>query len=181
MAEFKLDREKLKQAALLFIHIANNGMLGKTKLFKLLYYADFDHFERTGVPITGETYIRLDYGPFPEHGELILTQLEDEEAIKIETVTVGNYLKFTYQALIDVDISIFTADEIKTLIDVAVKWARHNATEMVAATHGEAPWIATAPKEPISYSLAYYRNKFGEMDEFGEEDIAKLVELGDVG
>jgi len=181
MGEFEFSPKKFEQAVLLFVSSVNNGLLGKTKLFKLLYYADFDHFERYGKPITGETYLRYEHGPFPEHGNAILENLAVREALRVDPVMVGNYLQFTFQPLALADVSVFTPEELLSLVDVLRKWEKHNATEIVAATHGEAPWIATAPNLPISYSLAYYRNKFGEMDEFAEEDAQHAVKLEEVG
>tara|TARA_Y100000310_G_scaffold339425_1_gene432027 strand:- start:786 stop:1331 length:546 start_codon:yes stop_codon:yes gene_type:complete len=181
MVEFEFNATKFEQALLLLMNAANNGLLGKTKLFKLLYYADFDHFERYGSPITGETYLRYEYGPFPSHGNKAIDGLRQGELINTQPILVGSYLQFTYQPLARADVSVFAPEEISTLLDVASKWERHNATEMVAATHGEAPWVATAANEAISYALAYYRNKFGEMDEFAEEDADKAVPIEDVG
>ena len=181
MSEFKFSSDKLKQAILLFIHTANNGLLGKTKLFKMLYYADFDHFERTGSPITGETYLRYEHGPFPEHGDRTLKMLSDEELIGNGSAWAGKYLQYTYEPLALFDLSVFAPEEVKTLVDVLHKWEKHNATEMVAATHGEAPWIATSDRQHISYSLAYYRNKYKEMDVFLEEDDCGDVALEDTG
>jgi hypothetical protein len=48
------DREKLIQAILYFA--LNTQHLGKTKLFKLLYLLDFDHFRHTGRSVTGMEY-----------------------------------------------------------------------------------------------------------------------------
>lgn len=179
MGEFDFQKSKFEQAILLFATHANNGLLGKTKLFKLLYYADFDHFEKYGTPITGETYLRFEHGPFPEHGNEILDKLGEGEILRSQHERIGNYLKFTYHPLTELNVSVFAPEELKTLVEVMGKWMNHNATEMVAATHGEAPWIATDPMEPISYSLAYYRNKFGEMDEFAEDD--EIIAVEDTG
>jgi len=35
---------------------------------------------------------------------------------------------------------------------------------MKTTSHGEAPWIATKQNGVKDYNLAYYRNKYGEMD-----------------
>jgi uncharacterized phage-associated protein len=169
MAEFAFRPEKLQQVVLLAAHRLNNGSLGKTKLFKLLYYVDFDHFEKHGAPVTGDTYIRQDFGPVPEHGDLAIKQLADAEQLKIGQTNLGGFLQYTFEPLAKPDLTVFTAEEVATIDGVFSKWERHSASELVAATHGEAPWIGTRPGNPISYSLAYYRNRFGEMDEFLEE------------
>jgi len=50
--------------------------------------------------------------------------------------------------------------------------ARQTAAEVVAATHGEAPWVATGDNEVIPYVYAYYRRKFEAMPDNEEEDQA---------
>jgi uncharacterized phage-associated protein len=50
------------------------------------------------------------------------------------------------------------------LDEIAEKWQKFSGTEIKDASHGEAPWIATEPNEVIDYNLAYYRNKYGEMN-----------------
>jgi uncharacterized phage-associated protein len=181
MGEFDFNPAKFEQAILYFLHTVNNGLLGKTKLFKLLYFADFDHFERHGSPITGETYLKFEHGPFPEHGDDALSRLNAMERISAQQVSAGPYKQFAYTPLVEFDLSGFTANEILTLVDVTNKWERHSAREIVAATHGEAPWIATANRQAIPYAMAYYRNKFGEMNEFAEEDSGTVEEFEQAG
>ena len=55
---------------------ANNKHLGKVKLMKMLYYVDFDHYERYGESITGDTYRKLQHGPVPKHADSILEAME---------------------------------------------------------------------------------------------------------
>ena len=47
-------REKLTQAVVFFGHTMRK--LGKVKLFKLLYFLDFEHFRDTGRSVTGLDY-----------------------------------------------------------------------------------------------------------------------------
>jgi len=43
------NKNKMKQVILYFLEHINNFHLGKTKLMKLLYYVDFDNFEKYGA------------------------------------------------------------------------------------------------------------------------------------
>ena len=42
----KINQEKYRNAILFFASRIQNGTLGKLKLMKLLYYLDFDFFEK---------------------------------------------------------------------------------------------------------------------------------------
>lgn len=57
------EREKLLEAVKYFA--ANTKYCGLTKLFKLLFYLDFDHFRETGRSVTGLNYQAWQMGPVP--------------------------------------------------------------------------------------------------------------------
>ena len=48
------SRDKLINSILFFAE--HTRALGKIKLFKLLYLLDFEHFRKTGRPVTGMEY-----------------------------------------------------------------------------------------------------------------------------
>jgi uncharacterized phage-associated protein len=58
------SREKLLNLIAYFVKHTKNCK--KTKLFKLLYYADFRHFKETGRSITGLKYFAWQWGPVPK-------------------------------------------------------------------------------------------------------------------
>lgn len=51
------ERQKLVEAVLYFA--TNVKKLGKVKLFKLLYFLDFEHFRDTGRSVTGMDSSRI--------------------------------------------------------------------------------------------------------------------------
>jgi len=160
----KVNHAKYRNAILFFAHRIQNGTLGKLKLMKLLYYFDFDFFEKYGHSVTGDEYLRFENGPVPRMAEKILKQMDGKD-IKISKKKVANGYKdqMHIEALTAFDISVFEKEEILLLEELASKWERFSGVEMKNATHGEAPWIATAPDEVIDYNLAFYRNTYGEM------------------
>ena len=159
-----INEKKYKNAILFFAKKTQNGTLGKLKIKKLLYYLDFDFFEKYGKSVTGDEYLRFEHGPVPRMAEKILKQMEGKE-IKITRRKIKEGLNDQQhiEALQDFDLSVFSKEELVMLDDVAGKWEKFTGTEMKMATHGEAPWISTEPDGVIDYNLAYYRNKYGEM------------------
>ncbi len=131
---------------------------------KLLYYLDFDHFEKYGESVTRDEYLRFENGPVPRMAEKIIKQMSGKE-IKItrRKIREGMNDQMHIEAITDFDINVFTKEELVMLEEVAAKWDKFTGTEMKMATHGEAPWISTKPNEVIDYNLVYYRNKYGEM------------------
>jgi hypothetical protein len=61
------DQERFEA---LVVYIANRRRddehFGRTKLAKALFYSDFEHYKLHEASITGATYIRMPFGPFPE-------------------------------------------------------------------------------------------------------------------
>ena len=160
----KINEKKYKNVVLFFAKKVRNGTLGKLKMMKLLYFLDFDFFEKYGKSVTGDIYLRFENGPIPKMAEKILKAMDGKD-IKITKIKVadGYNDQQHIEALKDFDMNLFTKEELIMLEEVAEKWERFTGSEMKMATHGEAPWIATKPNDVIDYNLAYYRNKYGEM------------------
>lgn len=165
----ELRCEKLEQAILFFLHRANNELLGKTKLMKMLYFADFDHYEEHETPITGARYRKLEHGPVPDDAWQVLGEMERDGRVKRTDVPGPGFIQHRYEPNVPVDLSVFSPTEIEALEKVAKRWQWHTTKQIVMATHGEAPWIAVKPNEIIPYYLAHYRNNYGAMDLDDEE------------
>lgn len=165
-----LNTRKYENAILYMLHHANNEHLGKVKLMKLLYYLDFDHFEKYGRSVTGDSYRKLEYGPVPMRGDMTLNQMAKEGLIKIITVPAGVFCQYRYVPLQESDASVFSASEMEMLAEVACKWEHHSRSEIVSATHGEAPWRGVRMGAQIPYELAYYRRKY-VVDDSDEDEI----------
>ncbi len=160
----KINEKKYKNAVLFFAKKVQNGTLGKLKMMKLLYFLDFDFFEKYGKSVTGDAYLRFENGPVPQNAEKILKAMDGKD-IKITKRKVANGYNDQQhiESLKDFDMNVFSKEELMMLEEVADKWEKFSGSEMKMATHGEAPWIATEPNGIIDYNLAYYRNKYGEM------------------
>jgi uncharacterized phage-associated protein len=176
-----LDKKKLEQVILYFLEKINNIHLGRVKLMKLLYYVDFDHYERHGRSITHAKYRKLPHGPVPDKAEKVVEQMIKAGAVKPVDVLYGD---FTQNRLLTengkFDASLFTGDEIQTLEKVALRWEEASAKQIESATHKEAPWATTEDLKAIDYELAEYRTPLGEEEEDGwiknSPVLARLVE-----
>ena len=160
----RINEKKYKNAILFFANKIKNGTLGKLKMMKLLYYLDFDFFEKYGRSVTGDQYLRFDLGPVPRMAKKILGEMSRKE-IKVihKKMKEGYNDQECIEPMKEFDMNAFTREELVMLEEIAGKWEKFTGTDMKVASHGEAPWIATKPNEVIDYNLVYYRNKYGEM------------------
>jgi len=162
MAATNFSEEKLQQTILYFLEHINNVHLGRTKLMKLLYFVDFDHYETHGRSITGATYRKLPHGPYPDKVERLIGKMEKGGLVReVKTTHKG----FTQHRLITLhgkfDPAKFTGAELQTLERVAADWADATAAQIEAATHREAPWAGTQDGKKIDYEMAEYRRAIG--------------------
>lgn len=155
-----MNKGKYKNVVLFFARNIPN--LGRVKLNKMLYFLDFDHYEKYGTAVTEDTYENNELGPVPVHAEEIVAEMESERLVEIVVEPIIDYVRYKLMPLVNYNTNIFKPSEIEMLCEVAEKWQHHTARETVIASHGEAPWIATRRGEIIPYALAYYRGKFEE-------------------
>lgn len=147
----RLDLEKFFQAAQFLCH--GKGVV-KTKLLKLLFYADFLHFREHGVSITGMRYAHADHGPVPHKFETWLAALTDWEGrLEPQEQLIGDYVGTVYTSP-TVDIGAFSASELKTLAVVKDHFEAYTATQIREESHAEAGYLETDNGELISYRYA---------------------------
>lgn len=138
-------------AMMYFIQQINNKFLGRTKLMKLLYYADYEWLQKTGSPITGDSYIALQYGPVPKHAQEALKQLARKGAIRIEQTKIVDYDQERYLLLRDPDFSLFAREELEHLSGIARRFEYWTAKQMTDLSHEDWPWQSTRLGEEISF------------------------------
>lgn len=146
------DINKLFNTVLFF---CMNAEVVKTKLNKLLFYADFKHFKEYTVSITGARYAHLPYGPAPDRYPFILAALEEEEkSIVIEERSFGSYLGEVLIARKSPDVSLFLTSEMKILAMVKEMFGEVSAKQLSDRSHKEKAFIETKNGELIAYTFA---------------------------
>lgn len=157
---FKLNEEKYKNLILyLSKYIGQNGVYGKKKMYKLLYFVDFDFFEKYERPITGDIYHKLQMGPAPSYFDVIALELKKEGFLQINKQPSGNGYNdaFIYKALSNPDEKLFSKEE-KNMIDRVIKlYGDKSGKELETLTHNEAPYLAVEEGEEMPLELSHYR------------------------
>lgn len=134
----------------------SKGGVLKTKLNKLLFYADFVHYKNNQVSITGSRYAVLPYGPVPNDYKKLLAVMEEDLSI-IETREVSfpcNYVGEKHVALSSKNIESLSELELSTLETIEEFFNGMNSTEITDFSHKEKGWIETEKAELISYKHA---------------------------
>lgn len=133
---------------------------GKKKLAKLLYYLDFDFFEKFQKSITGDIYKAYPKGPLPSEMVKITEELVKNRKIEIKTIQEwgeGYAPTEIYKCLVEPDLSVFDDDEIKMLNRIVKKYGALNGEQLAELSHSEAPYVGTELRKNIPYELSFYR------------------------
>src|SRR6185312_16523260 len=81
---------------------------GRTKLNKLLYFADFGHFRDHGQSISGEEYMAIQNGPVPRAMKPVLDEMIRSGDIREESIDIGaRHPQMRPHAVRDPDVSLF--------------------------------------------------------------------------
>jgi len=147
----KLDLNKLFQ---MIKFLAKGGVL-KSKLCKLIFYADFKSFKDYAVSISGSKYAHAHHGPVPDNYEhYFATLIHDERAIRVEEIDYGEYLGEKYYSEIEPDLTAFSDSELEVLLNVKKFFQDYNATQIREFSHRERGYNETKVGDIISYDYA---------------------------
>lgn len=154
-----INRKKYQNAILYLCQRLNGEVRGKKKLAKLLYFVDFDLYEKEQKVITGAKYFAYPMGPFPEALEEITNEMIEKKMLAVEQIKeVENYnATEIYKYLDEPNPSIFNENEKKMLDRVISKYGNLTGKQLEELSHAEAPYIGTELKKEIPYELAFYR------------------------
>ncbi|OGF20624.1 hypothetical protein A2Y83_03665 [Candidatus Falkowbacteria bacterium RBG_13_39_14] len=154
-----LNKTKYEEAIIYLCWKLGKEIRGKKKLAKLLYYIDFDYYEKYQKFFTGEIYKKLPMGPFPFSLEAITDDLAKRGVISIEKLEEWDGYNPTeiYKVLRNPNVAEFSEEEKEMLDRVIAKYGRLNGKELENLTHAEAPYIGAEDKKEIPYELVFYR------------------------
>jgi uncharacterized phage-associated protein len=167
----EFNKEKFKQVLHHIIARCEDiESAGKTVLFKLPYFSEFNYYELYEEKITGETYRRIDHGPAPLHFNLAIGELESEGKINHFDKDFHGKPQIKYKSLIEPEIDLLTAREMAVINAVIEKHGYMNATEISDLSHMDVPYMATKEKCLIDYELVFYRDPITSVRVYEPDD-----------
>ena len=150
--------EKFKQVFLYVLEkTAGRPNVGMTVLYKLLYFIDFDYYEKYEEQLMGLTYIKNHHGPTPREFVKVIEGMK--ETGELEEVK-SKYFTFEQRKFLPhqhADLSRLSAQEIAMVDNVLARYADKSATELSALSHEDTPWIAAEDGKNIEYDHVFFR------------------------
>ena len=152
--------EKFKNALLYITQkIGALPNVGQTVLYKILYFCDFDYYEKYEEQLIGATYIKNHHGPTPrEFAKIIQDMVKDGAIEEIERKFYDKSQK-AYLSAKNPDLSVFNGRELQHIKDEITRLGHKTATELSDFSHKDIPWISTELGKNIPYESVFYRTK----------------------
>ena len=168
-----VPQENVKKFKETFLYILEKiGALpniGEAVICKILYFIDFDYYEKYEEQLIGAVYIKNHHGPTPAAFTEIVKQMEKNKDIVQVVKKYFQYDQKKYLPLIKADLSIFSAQE-KDLIDTEIeRFKDFNASRIKEYSHKDIPWIGAENLHPISYEAVFYRTPEFSVRQYDDE------------
>ena len=162
--------KKFKEILLYILNkVGSKPNIGETVIYKLLYFIDFDYYEKHEEQLMGAKYIKNTYGPTPvEFKKIVDKMIEDKEIVKV----ADKYFSFPqtkYLPLRKPNLSELKATEKELIDDVLYRLSEMNATQISEYSHNDVPWLTTEDGKAIEYETVFYRTPRYSMREYGED------------
>ena len=143
--------------------------IGETALYKLLYFIDFDFYEKFEEQLTGAHYIKNHYGPTPVEFKKIVENMEGKKEIERVKSSYFQYEQKKYLPRREPDLKSLSAQEIKHIDEVLARLSDKNANELSDYSHNDVPWKVHKSGEIISYESVFYRDSEHSVRNYDDE------------
>lgn len=148
---------KFKEVLLYILNtVGSKPNIGETVIYKLLYFIDFNFYEKYEEQMIGATYIKNRYGPTPVEFKKIVDRMLDRDIVKVK----DNYFTFPqtkYLPRRKPDLSKLKANEMEVIDDVLNKLSDMNASQISEYSHNDIPWLTADEGEKLEYESVFYR------------------------
>ncbi|MEX0918683.1 MAG: type II toxin-antitoxin system antitoxin SocA domain-containing protein [Candidatus Paceibacterota bacterium] len=154
----KENVEKLKQVLLYIIaKVGGHPNIGQTAIYKLLYFIDFDYYEKYQEYLIGAKYIKNIHGPTPVSFAKVTRDLKKGgELVEVKS-KYFNYDQIKYLVTVEPDVSLLSAQELKHIDDELVRLATKTAKELSDLSHQDTPWKVAKDRQELNYRHVFYR------------------------
>ncbi len=161
--------EKFKEVFLYILNkVGSKPNIGETVIYKLLYFIDFDFYEKYEEQLIGATYIKNRYGPTPiEFKKIVDKMINDKEIEKVKS-EYFDFPQTKYLPLKKADLSKLRAHEIELINSVLNRLSDKDAAQISIYSHKDVPWLTTGKGKVIEYESVFYRTALYSVREYSE-------------
>jgi len=161
---------KFKEVLLYLLEkVGSRPNIGETAIYKLLYFIDFDYYEKFEEQLTGARYIKNHFGPTPVEFKSITDQMAAKGEIEKIKSKYFQHEQKKYLPRRLADLKVLSAQEIQHIDEVLARLAWKNASELSDYSHSDTPWRVHKAGEEISYETVFYRDNDHSVRNYEDE------------
>lgn len=169
----KEKADKFKQVLLYILKkVGGKPNVGMTVLYKLLYFIDFDFYEKYEEQLMGAVYIKNSYGPTPIMFKKIIDDMlakKEVEAIKSEFYKYPQ-IKYLINPKVEPNLSLLTGLEKEHIDWELTRLSDFTAKELSDLSHKDVPWISALQGAKLDYEAVFYRTHETSVRKYDDED-----------
>lgn len=160
--------EKFKETLLYILNkVGSKPNIGETVIYKLLYFIDFDFYERYEEQLIGATYIKNRFGPTPIEFKKIIESMTKEGSIVRVKNEYFSFPQTKYLPLKRPMLSHLKAHELELIDEVLNRLSDMNASQISEYSHNDVPWLTTKEGDKIEYESVFYRTPPYSVRDYG--------------
>jgi len=150
--------DRFKEILLYILNkVGSKPNIGETVLYKLLYFIDFNFYEKFEEQLIGAKYIKNTYGPTPVEFKDIVEQMVEHEEI---TIVKSKYFKYPQRKYLplrkekDAELDKRAMDVIDEVLN---RLSDMTAKQISEYSHGDVPWMTAEDGKVMEYESVFYR------------------------
>lgn len=152
--------DKFRQILLYILKkVGGKPNVGMTVLYKLLYFMDFDYYEKYEDQLMGLVYMKNHHGPTPLLFENLIGTMVKNGEVEIVKSKFYQYpqTKYLVNPAIEPKLSILNGREQEHIDWELQRLSDLTASQLSDLSHKDVPWISAESGKPLDYESVFYR------------------------
>lgn len=162
--------DKFKQVLLYILQkVGGKPNVGMTVLYKLLYFIDFDYYEKYEEQLMGLTYMKNHHGPTPREFIKVVEQMKRGGELEEVQSKYFTYEQKKFIPVIQPDLSKISGQELALIDDVLNRLSDKTAAELSDYSHKDIPYLAADDGVALDYESVFYRDDNHSQREYADK------------
>jgi len=165
--------DKFRQVLLYVLKkVGGKPNIGMTALYKLLYFMDFDYYEKYEDQLMGLVYLKNHYGPTPLLFEKLINDMVKSGEVEVIKSKFYQYpqIKYLVNPNIEPDLSVLTGKEQEHIDWELQRLSDLTANQLTELSHKDVPWVSAENGKPLEYESVFYRTPDTSVREYDDTD-----------
>jgi len=165
--------DKFRQILLYILKkVGGKPNVGMTVLCKLLYFMDFDYYEKYEDQLMGLVYVKNHHGPTPLLFENLISDMVKNGEVEIVKSKFYQYpqTKYLVDPAIEPALSILNGQEQEHIDWELQRLSDLTANQLSDLSHKDVPWISAENGKPLDFESVFYRTPETSVREYDNAD-----------